>query len=63
VERVHDTTGTYLAPADVAARLRDVAERLRTGDDTRDPAAGLGQAAVDALAAHRSTNAVDVLTL
>jgi len=54
---VRDTTGTYPAPADVAARLNDAAERLRTGDDTRDPVAALGQAAVDALAVHRSTDA------
>jgi hypothetical protein len=52
-----DTTGTYPAPADVAARLNDAAERLRTGDDIRDPVVVLGQVAVDALAAHRSTAA------
>jgi hypothetical protein len=54
---IRDTTGAYPAPVDVAARLKDAAERLRTGDDTRDPVAVLGQAAVDALAAHRSTAA------
>ncbi|GEM_PF-4838509 len=51
---VRDTTGAYPAPASVAARLDSVAERLRSGDDERDPVAALGQAAIDA---HRSTAA------
>jgi hypothetical protein len=54
---VSDTIGTYPVPADVAARLQEAAEGLRAGDDERDPVAVLGQAAVDALAAHRSATA------
>ena len=55
---VRDTTGVYSpAPASVAVQLDRVAERLRDGRDERDPAAVLGQAAVDALAAYRSTAA------
>jgi hypothetical protein len=54
---VYAATGAYPAPAGVAARLERTAEWLRTGDDERDPVAALGQAAVDALAAHRSTMA------
>jgi hypothetical protein len=53
---VSDTIGAYPVPAGVAARLQDAAERLRAGDE-RDPVAVLGQAAVDALAAHRSATA------
>jgi len=52
-----DTNGAYPAPASVAAQLDSAAERLRTGADERDPVAVLGQMAVDALAAHRSTAA------
>jgi hypothetical protein len=52
---VRDTTGTYPAPAIVAAVLAKAADRLRTSEDERDPVAVLGQAAVDALAAHRAT--------
>ena len=51
---IRDTTGAYPAPAEVAARLDSVAASLRGGDN-RDPAAVLGQTAVDALAAFRST--------
>jgi hypothetical protein len=54
---VGNTIGAYPVPASVAARLESTAERLRTGDDKRDPVAVLGQAAVDALAAHRSATA------
>ena len=54
---VRNTTGSYPAPADVATRLDEAAARLRTGEDARDPVAVLGQAAVDALAAHRSAAA------
>ena len=54
---VRDTTGLYPAPVDVATRLDAAAERLRSGADDRDPVAVLGQAAVDALAEHRSTAA------
>jgi hypothetical protein len=54
---VHDTTGTYPAPPTVTAHLNDAAETLRTGTDDRDPVAVLGQAAVDALAAHRASTA------
>ncbi|MBT8224430.1 MAG: hypothetical protein HKP61_16375 [Dactylosporangium sp.] len=54
---VRDTTGAYPAPPNVAQALDTVAERLRTGDDRRDPVPVLGQAAVDALAAHRMTDA------
>jgi hypothetical protein len=54
---VRDTTGSYPAPAGVAAQLERAAERLRTGSDERDPVAVLGQTAVDALAAYRSTTA------
>lgn len=52
---VRDNTGSYPAPASVAARLDAAAERLRTGDDAGDPVAVLGRAAVDALADLRST--------
>lgn len=54
---VRDTTSTYPAPASVAAQLDSAAERLRDGSDGRDPVAVLGQTAVDALAAYRSTAA------
>jgi hypothetical protein len=54
---VRDMTGSYPAPASVAAVLAGVAERLRTGGDERDPVAVLGPAAVDALAAYRATSA------
>jgi hypothetical protein len=54
---VRDTTGDYPAPPGVAAALLAAAERLRTGEDDRDPAAVLGQTAIDALAAHREAAA------
>jgi hypothetical protein len=54
---VRDTTGTYPAPANVAAYLAAAADRLRSGEDLRDPVAVLGQAAVDALAAYRLSDA------
>jgi len=54
---VRNTTGTYPAPASVAVQLFSAAERLRDGSDGRDPVAVLGQTAVDALAAYRSTAA------
>jgi hypothetical protein len=50
---VRDTTGSYPAPDSVANELRRVAGELRSGADRRYPATALGQAAVDALAAHR----------
>ena len=51
---VRDTTGSYPAPVSVAARLAAAADRLRSGEDIRDPAVVLGQVAVDALAAYRT---------
>ena len=51
---VRDTTGAYPAPASVSSALEYAAQRLRTGEDVRNPVAVLGQAAVDALAAHRA---------
>ena len=51
---VRDTTGLYPTASGIAAELESVAGRLRAGDDDRDPAAVLGRAAVDALAAHRA---------
>jgi hypothetical protein len=54
---VRDTTGTYPAPASVAAQLDRAAKLLRSGGDERDPVAVLGQTAVDALAAYRSAAA------
>ena len=54
---VRDTTGAYPAPPAVARRLDDLAQRLRSGADGRDPAAVLGQTAVDALAAYRAAAA------
>ncbi|KXK59270.1 hypothetical protein AWW66_25240 [Micromonospora rosaria] len=54
---IRDTTGTYPAPHAVAHRLAAAADRLRDGTDPRDPAAVLGQTAVDALAVHRSAAA------
>ncbi|HET8659476.1 MAG TPA: hypothetical protein VFM55_10815 [Micromonosporaceae bacterium] len=54
---VRDTTGSYPAPADVAAQLDSAAARLRSGEDKRDPVPVLGQAAVDALAAYRAVAA------
>lgn len=54
---VRDATGSYPAPAKVAAVVASAAERLRTGDDERDPVAVLGQTAVQALAALRTTAA------
>lgn len=50
---VCDTTGAYPAPGSIIDTLAAVAERLRR-DDSRDPVAVLGQAAVDALAALRA---------
>ncbi|HET8684126.1 MAG TPA: hypothetical protein VFM54_19970 [Micromonosporaceae bacterium] len=52
---VRDTTGSYPAPASVAARLDSAAKRLRSMEDERDPVAVLGQTAVEALAAYRAT--------
>jgi hypothetical protein len=52
---VRDTTRSYPAPASVAAALARAAERLRTGEDARDPVAVLGQVVVDELAAYRAT--------
>jgi hypothetical protein len=50
---IREATGGYPAPASVAAALAKAAQRLRTGEDGRDPVAVLGQVAVDALTAHR----------
>jgi hypothetical protein len=55
--RVHDAIGVYPAPPDVAARLSRAAESLRAGADDRDPTVVLGQAATEALAAHRASAA------
>jgi len=52
---VRDTTGTYPASPSVAARLDTAADRLRSGVDSRDPEAMLGQVAADALAEYRAT--------
>jgi hypothetical protein len=41
----------------VAEALNTAAERLRSDDDPRDPVPVLGQAAVDALAEYRMTDA------
>ncbi|AEH11759.1 MULTISPECIES: hypothetical protein [Protofrankia] len=54
---IRDTTGLYPASPGIVAELNSVAGRLRTGIDDRDPVAVLGQAAVDALAAHRASAA------
>ncbi|HZN18298.1 MAG TPA: hypothetical protein VFB84_08960 [Micromonosporaceae bacterium] len=54
---VRDTTGSYPAPASVAALLDSAAERLRSGEDGRDPVPALVQAAIDATAAYRATSA------
>ena len=54
---VRDATGTYPAPAIVAAELDRVARQLRSVDDGRDPVPVLGQTAVDALAAYRASAA------
>ncbi len=54
---VRDTIGVYPAPAGIAAELNNVAGRLRSGVDDRDPVAVLGRAAVEALAAHRASAA------
>lgn len=54
---VRDTTGTYPAPPPVAEQLSTAARQLRSGDDPRDPAPVLIQVAVEALAAHRMTDA------
>lgn len=54
---VRETIGRYPAPTSVAAMLATAAERLRSGEGDRDPVAVLGQAAVDALAAHRAAAA------
>lgn len=51
---IRDTTGRYPAPAEVAARLNAVAERMRSGADLRDPAPILLRIAADALAEHRA---------
>ncbi|WP_322761569.1 hypothetical protein, partial [Frankia sp. Cr2] len=45
---VRDTIGVYPAPAGIAAELNNVAGRLRSGADDRDPVAVLGRAAVEA---------------
>jgi hypothetical protein len=47
---VRETTGSYPAPARVAARLEVVAGRLRSGVDDRDPDSVLVQVAAAALA-------------
>jgi hypothetical protein len=54
---IRDTTGTYPAPPSVAEQLAAVSRQLRNGDDPRDPAPVLIQVAVEALAAHRMTDA------
>ncbi|MBE1485671.1 hypothetical protein [Plantactinospora soyae] len=54
---VRDTTGSYPAPPMVTAALNEAATALRSGGDWRDPVAALGQAAVEALTAYRSTTA------
>jgi hypothetical protein len=51
---VRDTTGAYPAPASVAAVLDSAAQRLKSGEDPRDPVRVLRRAAEDALAAHRA---------
>jgi hypothetical protein len=50
-------TGAYPAPAVVAARLREAAERLNDPDDSRDPDSVLIQVAATALAEERSSAA------
>jgi hypothetical protein len=52
---VHQTTGTYPAPATVARRLAEAAARLRTDD--RDPDTELIRVAAAAVAEHRATSA------
>jgi hypothetical protein len=52
-----DATGQYPAPSTITAELAAVAARLRSGADDRDPVAVLGQAAVDAVTAHRAHSA------
>lgn len=54
---VGQATGTYPAPAGVAARLREVAEELKDPSNQRDPDSVLIQAAATALAAERSNAA------
>jgi hypothetical protein len=51
---VRDTTGSYPAPAPVAARLNAVADQLRHGKDDRDPGSAMILAAVSALAEMKS---------
>jgi hypothetical protein len=53
--RVHDVTGTYPAPASVAAEILRVSWPLRTGEDDRDPDAVLHRTAVEALAAYQAS--------
>ena len=53
---IREATGGA-APTSVADRLAAVAARLRGGEDDRDPAAVLGQTAVDALTAYRAAAA------
>jgi hypothetical protein len=55
--RVHEVIGVYPAPPAVAAHLNRAAEALRADLDGRDPTVVLGQAAAEALAAHRASAA------
>ncbi|SHN14024.1 hypothetical protein [Cryptosporangium aurantiacum] len=54
---VGQATGSYPAPAGVAARLREVADELKDPSDSRDPDAVMIQVAAEALAEERSSAA------
>jgi hypothetical protein len=54
LEWIRDTTGTYPAPAPVAVRIAEVAHRLRTCQDDREPMTVLRETAEQALADYRA---------
>jgi hypothetical protein len=51
---VRERTGTYPTPRPIAARLDEIARRLKSGFDDRDPVPVLRQAAAEALAEYQA---------